>query len=109
MASSGRRRGAQNTGILQPGHKAVVESDAYGGPKCSSKICSNDDEATTVASKIIVDDVLLYGRVAGHILAYFRTVLDILKYHCAILKLKKFKWFQYRCNFLGIYVAAGGT
>ena len=49
-----------------------------------------------VASKIIVDDVLLYGRTEEQLPAYFRTVLDVLKYHCATLKLKKCKWFQYR-------------
>ena len=31
-----------------------------------------------VASEIIVDGVLLYGRTAEHILDYFRTVLDIM-------------------------------
>ena len=36
-----------------------------------------------VASKIIVDDLLLYG------LAYSRTVLDVLKRHHNTLKLKK--------------------
>ena len=44
-----------------------------------------------VASKNIVDDVLLYGRTAGKILAYFRTVLDVLKHHRATLKMKKCK------------------
>ena len=44
-----------------------------------------------VASKIIVDDVLLYGRTAGQLLAYFKTVLDVLKHHHAIIKLKRCK------------------
>ena len=34
--------------------------------------------------------------------------MDVLKHHCVILKLKKYKWFQYRWIFLGMYVAAGG-
>ena len=34
-----------------------------------------------VAYTIIVDDVLLYGITAEHIIAYFRTVLDVLKHH----------------------------
>ena len=46
--------------------------------------------------KIIVDDVLLYGRTAGQLLAYFRTVLDVLKHHRVTKKLKKCKWFQER-------------
>ena len=33
------------TGIFNPGRKAVVERDAYGGPKYGSNICINDDEA----------------------------------------------------------------
>ena len=35
---------------------------------------------------IIVDDVLLYGRTAKQLLAYFITVLDVLKYHRNTLK-----------------------
>ena len=53
----------------------------------------------TFASKIIVEDVLMYGRTSEQFLAYFRTVLDVLKKHRAKLKLKKCKWFQHRCNF----------
>ena len=62
-----------------------------------------------VASKIIVDDVLLYGRTAEQIIGYFRTVLDVLKHHRTTLKLKKLKWFQERCDFVGMDVSAGGT
>ena len=40
------------------------------------------------ASKIIVDDILLYWRTAEDVLAYFRIVLDILKHHRYTLKLK---------------------
>ena len=61
------------------------------------------------ASKIIFGDVLLYGHTARHLLYYFRTVLSVLKRHRATLKLKKCKYFQDRCEFLGVYVAAGGT
>ena len=62
-----------------------------------------------VASKIIVDDMLLYGRTSRQLLDYFRTVLDVLKHYHATLKLKKCKWFQDRCKFVGMAVAAGGT
>ena len=62
-----------------------------------------------VASKIIFDDMLLYRRTSEQLLAYFQTVLDVLKHHLATLKLKKCKWFQYRCKFLGMNLAAGGT
>ena len=61
------------------------------------------------ASKIIVDDVLLYGRTSKQILAYFITVLYVLKLHHATLKLKRCKWFQYRYEFVVMDVAAGGT
>ena len=61
------------------------------------------------ASKIIVDDALLYGCTAGQLLAYFITVLDVLKHHRATLKLKKCRLFQYRCEFVGMNVEAGGT
>ena len=46
-----------------------------------------------VASNIIVDNVLLYGRTSEQLLAYFTTVLDVLKHQPATLKLKKCKWF----------------
>ena len=59
--------------------------------------------------KIIVGDLLLYGRTFKQLLSYFRTVLNFLKHHHATLKLKKWKWFQYRCKFVGIDVAAGLT
>ena len=62
-----------------------------------------------VASKIIVDDLLLYECTAGQLLDYFRTVLNSLKHHRATLKLKKCKWFQDRCEFVGMDVAAGET
>ena len=56
-----------------------------------------------------MDELLLYGSTAEQILAYFRTVLDVLKHHHDTLKLKKCKWFQDKCKFLGMEVAAGGT
>ena len=48
----------------------------------------------TFASKIIVEDVLMYGRTSEQFLAYFRTVLDVLKQHHAKLKFIRCKWFQ---------------
>ena len=62
-----------------------------------------------VASNIIVDDVWLSGHTEAHLLVYFRTVLDFFKHHCATLKLKKWKWFKERCEFLVMYLVAGGT
>ena len=41
------------------------------------------------ASKIVVDDVLLYGLSEKHILAYSITVLDVLKHYRATLKMRK--------------------
>ena len=61
------------------------------------------------ASKIIVDDMLLYGRTAEQLLDYFRIFLDVLKHHRSTLKLEKRKWFHDRCKFVGMDVAAGGT
>ena len=61
------------------------------------------------ASKIIVDDVLLYGRTDRQLLDYLRTVLDVLKHQRDILKLKKCKWFQDKCEFVGMDVAEDGT
>ena len=43
------------------------------------------------------------------ILDYFITVLYILKHHRATLKLKIFKWFQDRYEFVGMDVAEDGT
>ena len=63
---------------------------------------AKERDLKTFTSKIIVYDVLLYGITAEYILAYFRTVLDFLKHHRATLKLKKYKWFQDRCKFVGI-------
>ena len=62
-----------------------------------------------VASKIIVVDVLLYGSTAEQLLNYFRTVLYVIKHHPAALNSKNCKWFQDRCEFVGIDVAAGQT
>ena len=53
--------------------------------------------------------MLLYGRTSEQLLAYFRTVVEILKHHRATLKLKRCKWFQYSCDFVGVDVAAGIT
>ena len=41
-----------------------------------------------IASEIVVDNVLLCGCTTKHILAYFRTVLDVLKHHHNTLRLK---------------------
>jgi len=46
-----------------------------------------------ISSKVIVDDVLLYGFTAGQLLKYFRAMLDILKHHRAMINLKKCKFF----------------
>ena len=53
-----------------------------------------------VASTIIVDDVLLYGRTDEHIQAYFGTVIDVLKHDHSTLKMKEYKYFQDKCKFV---------
>ena len=55
--------------------------------------------------KDIVDDLLLYRRTSEQLLAYFITVLDVLKNDCATLNLKRCKWFQDRFNFVGMDTA----
>ena len=62
-----------------------------------------------ISSKIILDDVLLYVRTSEQLLDYFITVLDVLKHHPATPKIKRCKRFQYRFNFVGMDVSAGGT
>ena len=57
--------------------------------KIESDTLAKEFGLENVASKIIVDDVLLYGRTADQILSYFGTVLYVLKHHHATLKLKK--------------------
>ena len=104
LVSIGRIGGAQKTDVIQPIQKVAVESDAYWGPKFSSNICRNNDEVKNewgtrvkecglknVASNIFSDGVLLYGRTNEQLLAYFRTVLGVLKHKWDTLKLNIFK------------------
>ena len=44
IGKNGGRGGAINNSILHPIWNFSVESDAYGGPKFSSNICSSDDD-----------------------------------------------------------------
>ena len=60
-------------------------------------------------SKMIFNDVSLYGLTAVQHLAYLRTIQYLLKDLWATLKVKRFKWFQYRCKFTGSNVEAGVT
>ena len=43
-------------------------------------ILSKERGLKTIATNIIFDDVLMYGRTAKQLLVYFRTVLDVLKH-----------------------------
>ena len=43
-------------------------------------------------SKVIVDDMLVYGRDPDSLLRYFKVVLEVLKHHRATVKLQKCKW-----------------
>ena len=70
---------------------------------------SKEHGLKNVASKIIVDYMLLYGRTAKQLLDHFRTILEVLKHHRATLKLKRCKWFQDRCESVGMDMEAGGT
>ena len=59
------------------------------------------------ASKIIVVALLPYERTSKKILVDLKTVLVVLKHHYATLNLNFFKWFQYSCKFVCMYVVAG--
>ena len=98
--------------------KVMPMEALHADPKCVSIMMnlkiewdtlSKERGSKNVASKIIVDSSLMYGRSADQLLYYFITVLDFLKHHRATLKLKKCKWFQYRCEFVGMDMKAGGT
>ena len=54
--------------------------------------------------KVIVDDVLVYGRDQEQMLHYSQAVLDILKHYHATINLKKCKWFQDKCEHAGVDV-----
>eukprot|EP00957_Ditylum_brightwellii_P012153 917909-Ditylum_brightwellii.AAC.1 len=70
---------------------------------------ATERKITGCGSKVIVDDVLVYGREKRNLLEYFRAVLDVLKHHRATINLKKCKWFHERCEFVGIDVGQGGN
>ena len=53
---------------------------------------ANERGLKNVASKIIVDDMSLYGCTDKQLLAYFRTFLDVMKHQHATIKLKKYKF-----------------
>ena len=59
--------------------------------------------------KILDQKSLLIICFCMDLLAYFRTVLEVLKHNRATIKPKKFKCFQEKCEFLSMHVAAGGT
>jgi hypothetical protein len=60
-------------------------------------------------TKVIVDDVLIYGRDSDELIRYFGVVVDVLKHHRATLKLKKCKWFGKSCEFVGVDVTSEGN
>lgn len=64
---------------------------------------------TDVRSKVIVDDVLLYGNSEERLLEYFRVVLVVLQHHRATLNLKKCKSFRDRCEFVGVDLVNEGN
>ena len=120
--SDGRVIFTIKTGIIYPWIKLGVECDTYGVTKHISNICGNNDEATKWMGyirkgawaekcriKIIVCDILLYLITVDNLLEYFRTFLDVLKHHCATLKLDNCKWFQGSCDFVGMDVVSGVT
>jgi hypothetical protein len=64
---------------------------------------------TGAGSKVIVDDVLLYGDSVKSLLAYFRCFLEVLQEHRATINLKKCKWFRDRCEFVGVDITPEGN
>ena len=65
--------------------------------------------AENIASKITSGNLFLYVHTEEHILPYFITVLYVLKHHRVTNNLKKYRWFQYMCEFVGMYVAEVGA
>lgn len=64
---------------------------------------------TGCGSKVIVDDVLVFGREKEPLLKYFRAVLDVLKHYQATVNLRKCKWFHGWCEFVGVDVGGRGN
>ena len=62
-------------------------SNGYEAKKLMGTL-SKERELEIFASKIIVDDVLLCELKEKQLLEYFIIVLNVLKHHCATLKIK---------------------
>jgi hypothetical protein len=60
-------------------------------------------------SSVIVDDVLVFVRDKDELLRYFKCILEILMHYKATINLRKCKWFQDKCEFVGFDVCAGGN
>ena len=61
------------------------------------------------SSKVIVNDVLLYAETPEILLQFLECVLETLKHFWATVKLKKCKWFQPHCEFVGVDLTAQGN
>jgi hypothetical protein len=60
-------------------------------------------------SSVIVDDVLVFGRTKDEYLRYFKCILEVLMHYQATINLRKCKWFQDKCEFVGVDVCSGGN
>ena len=60
-------------------------------------------------SKVIVDDILLYARTVSALFNLWRLVLTVLQHHSATIKLKKCKFFDTQCEFVGVDIGRDGN
>ena len=60
-------------------------------------------------AKLIMDDLLLYGRTADATFKYLHVVLTVLRKYRATLKLRKSKWFAKETEFVAIDVTGEGN
>ena len=66
-------------------------------------------EIKDFGSSVIVDNVLVFGRTKDELLRYFKCILEVLMYYRETINLRKCKWFQDKCEFVGVDVCAGGN
>ena len=60
-------------------------------------------------SEAIVDDVLIYSTSSSDLLAYFKCVLEILRFYRATVKLKKCRFCPSHAEFVGLDLTAAGN
>ena len=79
--------------------------------KLQAKWTTNADIAKLprTGSKVIVDDILLYAYTVGALFSLWKMVLNVLQHHSATIKLKKCKFFDRQCEFVGVDIGQDGN